>query len=912
MEEALIDVSAHASSDKAGGEHGERVLGDLLPFNLRCEHLDTPMGIEATQPRLSWLLKSDEVGQCQTAYQIIAARSPELLKQGRGDLWDTGRMLSNQTVNILYAGTPPGTRQRCFWKVRVWDKDGKASAWSETAQWEMGLLEPADWQAHWIARTTDIHEPAAPRFRREFKIDGQIKRGRVYLSGLGYNVLSINGRKVGDHLLDPGYTRYDRRVLYVTHDVTEILQQGLNAVGVELGNGWLNVQYRNAWDFDRAPWRAAPMLLFSLYVELAGGKVMLIGSDTNWKCASGPTTFNVIYGGETCDARLEQAGWSNPGFKDSTWLPAIVVKPPGGKLVAQVMPPIKVDEIFEPVSYTEPEPGIFVFDFGQNFAGFAQLKITGAAGTKITMKYGERLLPNGRVDQAEIAQHVVRFDAGQRFQTDTYILNGGGEERWHPQFVYHGFQYVEVSGLPGKPAPKTVTGVFIHSAVPAVGEFECSNPLFNKIWQATRRAYLSNLHGLPTDCPHREKNGWTADAHIACEQGLFNFDSVTVYEKWLSDLADEQQPGGALPGIVPTGGWGYEWGNGPAWDSAFVLIPFYLYQYYGDTAMLREHYQGMKRYVDYLTSKAKDGIVDIGLDDWAPFKTKTPAAVTSTGYYYRDALVVSLAASLLGEDKDAITYSELAARIKSAFNRHFSDAETGSYANGSQTALSCALYHGLAEPDQRERVLQSLVANIEQRNGHIDTGLLGAKYLLNVLSENGRHDVAYRVASQTDLPGWGWWIAQGATTLWEEWDGRGSRNHIMFGDISAWFFKTLAGINPDPAAPGFQHFIIKPIPAGDLTSARANYESIRGRITSDWKIEANRLELRVVIPPNTSATVHVPGTSVTEVSHNEMPAANAKGVELLTEECDSMVLKVAAGTYRFVAHHGGNPSGIEE
>lgn len=869
---------------------------------LHCELLKDPLGIEIADPRLSWLIQSKDRGQRQTAFQILAASSPANLQPGRAELWDTGKVASDQTAHLRYAGKLLASRQAVFWRVRVWDRDDKVSAWSQAASWEMGLLKAGEWKAQWIARSTDVNDKSAPMFRREFSLDGKIKRARLYVSGLGYHEIRLNGQKVGDHLLDPGYTRYDKRVLYVTHNVTALLKPGANAIGALLGNGWFNVQFRNAWDFDKAPWRAAPRLLLSLRVELADGREVVVDSDVHWKCAQSPISFNVIYGGETYDARLEQAGWDQAGFNDAAWQPAQLVEAPKGKLAAQTMPPIKASEVLRPVKITEPKPGVFVFDFGQNFAGYPELKVRGPAGMRVAMKTGERLFPDGTLDQRDIAQHVARFDTNQQFQTDTYISKGRGEEAWHSRFTYHGFQYVEVTGLPGAPAPDTLRGVVIHSAIPAAGEFACSNPLLNKIWRAARWAYLSNLQGIPTDCPHREKNGWTGDAHLACEQGLFNFDGAAVYEKWLNDLGDEQQPGGELPGIVPTAGWGYKWGNGPAWDSAFVLIPFYLYEYSGDTTALRDHYDGLKRYVDYLTSRAKGGIVDIGLNDWAPFETKTPADVTSTGYYYRDTLVVSLAASLLGKSEDAIKYTKLAEQIKAAFNQKFFKPDSGSYANSSQTALSCALYQGFVEPENRGRVLQNLVANVEKRNGHIDTGILGAKYLLNALSENGRHDVAYRIASQKDLPSWGWWIEQGATTLWEQWNGADSRNHIMYGDISAWFFKTLAGINPDPAAPGFKHFILKPQPAGDLTAARAEYDSVRGKIVSDWKIEQGQFNLRVVIPPNTTATVYVPTADAKTVREGGVSAARAKGVEFVRTENGAAVFAVGSGTYQFSAH----------
>jgi alpha-L-rhamnosidase len=874
---------------------------DLAVSGLRCEHLTNPLGIDAAQPRLSWVLESRARGQVQGAYQILVSTNAAELKKDRGDLWDSGRVASSDAILIPYGGKPLASGQRAYWKVRVWDQTNSEPVSSEAAWWEMGLLTPGDWPAHWIGRTSDSNSLPAPLLRRAFELNGKIKRARAYVCGLGYYELRVNGKKIGDQLLDPGYTRYDKRVLYSTYDITAEVRRGRNAVGVILGNGWYNVQTLAVWDFHKAPWRAAPKLLLELRVEYTDGYVETIVTDSQWKASTGPIVFNSIYGGETYEARLEKPGWDKPEFDDSQWPAAEVVAPPGGKLVAQAMPPIKASDVLKPVKITEPSPGVFVFDFGQNLAGYAELNVRGPAGASVAMKYGERLGKNGQLDREEIQQHVLRMDTNQQFQTDTYVLKGGGKESWHSSFVYHGFQYVQMTGFPGTPTADNLRAVFVHSAVPVSGEFECSNPLLNKIWRAGRWSYLSNLQGIPTDCPHREKNGWTGDAHLAAEQGLLNYAPAPVYTKWINDLGDEQRATGDLPGIVPTSGWGYQWGNGPAWDSAYLLIPLYLYQYCGDAQPLRDDYEGMKRYVDYLTTRAKDGIVDIGLNDWAPYETKTPADITSTAYYYRDARIVALAADLNGSQADALKYLELAAGIKRAFIEKFYHPETGTYGNGSQTSLSCALYQGLVDPENKSRVVSNLVASVDARNGHIDTGILGAKYLLNSLVDNGRADVAYRIASQKDLPSWGWWIEQGATTLWEEWNGGGSRNHIMFGDISAWFYKALAGINPDPAAPGFKHFIIKPNIVGDLTWVKASHDSASGRIVSQWLKDNYGLKLNVTIPANTSATVFVPSGDPDKVMEGKAAAKLAEGVKFVKADGGYAVFEVKSGVYEFSA-----------
>jgi len=530
-------------------------------------------------------------------------------------------------------------------------------------------------------------------------------------------------------------------------------------------------------------------------------------------------------------------------------------------------------------------------------AGWARLKVSGPAGTRVVLKYGERLNPDGSVDQKEIGQHIK---SGLP-QTDTYILKGEGTEVWEPRFVYHGFRYVEVTGLPERPRADTLTACVVHTAFDRAGTFACSNDLFNHIQQNTLWSYVSNFHGYPTDCPHREKNGWTGDAHLAAETGLYNFHSASAYAKWLNDFKDEQRESGELPGIVPTSGWGYHWGNGPAWDSAYVLIPWYLYQYCGDTRVLAEHYDRLKRYVDYLTSKAQDHIVAIGLGDWAPAKSKTPEKVTSTGYYYRDALIVSRIASLLGKTEDARTYGDLALRIRDAFNRQFYKP-TGLYDGGTQTAMSCALYHGLVPPERISRVVNNLVEMIGRNDGHLDAGILGTKYLIEALTANGRADVVYAMATQTDYPSWGLWLEQGATTLWEQWNGEASRNHIMFGHISAWFYQTLAGIAPDPQAVGFKHFHIRPQLLGDIEWVRAEHESPYGTIRSAWEIRGDQFRLKVAIPTNTRATVYVPSDRRKAAAEGPDYIHTGRHARFLRMEKDGIVFEVDSGTYEFLSH----------
>ncbi len=875
------------------------VFARLTAERLRVEYLENPLGLDAPQPRLSWIVTSKERDQRQSAYQILVASREDSLKPGKADLWDSGRVTSDETLHIRYSGRELASRQACVWRVRSWDQDGQASEWSGVGRWEMGLLRPKDWKASWIGRTEGTEYQPAPMLRKRFEVNGKVLRARAYVCGLGYCDMTVNGHPVSDSVLDPGYTRYDKRVLYVTHDITPWLRPGPNAVGVMLGTGWFNCHTRAVWNFHEAPWRMAPRLLLQLHIEYADGRMETVLSDATWRTSTGPVVFDSIYGGETYDARLEKTGWDTAGDNDVGWALAKVVAAPKGVLRAQAMPSIRSERTLPPARITEPTPGVYVVDFGQNLAGFAELNVSGPPGTPVRMRYGERLSPDGKLDTRDIEQHIKSQGKDQSFQTDTYILKGVGVERWHARFAYHGFQYVEVTGL--RPGPDTIRAHFIHSAVPSAGSFECSNPDLNRIQMATRWAYLSNLQGIPTDCPHREKNGWTGDAHLAAEQANFNFLPVTVQAKWVDDLGDEQRPTGELPGIVPTGGWGYAWGNGPAWDSAYLLIPHYAHLYFGDTEMFRRHYEGMRRYVDYLSSHAKHGIIESGLNDWAPWKTQTGAAITSTAYYYVDARIVAEAARILGNTADAARYEDLAENVRRAFQARFQHPDTGLYDNGSQTALSCALYQGMVDPADKDRATANLLAALDRTGNHIDTGILGAKYLLNALLDTDHADRAYAVVSQTDQPGWIWWLRQGATTLWEQWGGAESHNHVMFGDVSAWFYKALAGIRPDPAGPGFKRFVLHPEIVGDLRFAKAEYDSIRGRIVSGWERHEGRLRLGITVPANTIAVVHLPARPSSVILEGGRRLEASKGIRLLSQEGDRAVLSVGSGTYEFTS-----------
>jgi alpha-L-rhamnosidase len=871
--------------------------------NLRCEYRHGPLGIDSPNPRLSWEIRSSRRDVNQAAFRVLVASSESLLKSDRGDLWDSGKTTSDQSIHVEYAGKPLASGLPCYWKVQVWDATGASSGWSAPAMWSMGLLNPSDWTAQWIGPDNSLFDasqktpPPAPMLRKSFVLTKPVRRATAYICGLGYYELDVNGSKSGDRVLDPPVTQFDKRALYVTHDLTDQLATGNNAVGVMLGNSWYNTTVPDAWGFQKASWRALPQMRFQLDIEYQDGSAQRIVSDRSWKCSTGPVLFDQTRVGEIYDARLEKPGWSTAGFDDSSWTPASVRQGITGVLSACDADPIKVVDTIKPAKISQPKPGVFVFDMGQNLAGWPRLTVLGPAGTVVHLKCGELLNDDGTVSQKNISQHVK----SPEFQCDTYTLKGGGVETWEPRFTYHGFQFVQVDGFPGEPTADAIVAKVVRTSFDRAGDFECSDPLLNKIEQAAIWSYASNFVGIPTDCPHREKNGWTGDAHLAVQMGLEHFHAEAAYTQWVLTLEDSMRPDGKLPGIAPTAGWGYERLDGPAWESAYFLIPWAIYEQSGDTRILESHYEGFKRWADYYTRIAKGHIVKYGLGDWAPVKTKTPAALTSTAFYYRDLLIIAQTAKLLHKEAEVKKYEDLAGEVRNAFNAQYYDAATGQYGGGTQTALACALYEQLAEDSQRAKVADNLAEKVRQSNNHIDTGILGAKYLLRALSDTGHGDVAWTLATQHTAPSWGNWIDRGATTLWEEWDGTQSRNHIMFGDISSWFVEYLAGIRTDASAPGYKKIIIHPLLLGDLTSAKATRQCMYGTISSSWTRSNGKLTMQITVPANTSARVYIPAKQGSAISESGKPAAQAEGVKYVGTEDNAAVFEVGSGQYEFAA-----------
>lgn len=850
------------------------------PADLKCEYLVSPIGIDAKHPRFTWRMADDRPGARQTAYQLYVAEDSSALDNG----WKSNKSSTSDNIAI-YQGEPLKPFTKYYWKVEVWDKDGKKH--SAGSSFETGMMEMANWKGTWISDVNDVDVKPAGLFRKVFQAGKKIRSARAYIAVGGLYELYINGDKVGNHRLDPMYTRFDRRNLYVTYDVTAHLQQGSNAIGVMLGNGWYNHQSTAVWYFHKAPWRARPTFCLDLRVTYEDGSVETITSGRDWKTSLGPVIFNSIYTAEHYDARKEQPGWNTVSFNDSKWKNAIPRAAPSTNIVAQAMHPVENVQAIPAKSIRKFSDSVYVFDLGRNISGVSRLTVKGDSGTVIRLVHAEQLYKNGRADLSNIDVHYRPTDDKDPFQTDIFILSGKGEETFMPKFNYKGFQYVEVnSSKPVQLKKESLTGYFMHSNVPPVGKISSSNPVIDKIWAATNNAYLSNLFGYPTDCPQREKNGWTGDGQIAVETGLYSFDGITVYEKWLADHRDEQQPNGVLPSIIPTGGWGYEWGNGPDWTSTIAIIPWNIYLFYGDTSLLAACYNNIKRYVDHIDDLYPSGLTTWGLGDWVPVKSKSPVEFTSTAYYFADATILAKTAKLLGKSDDYTKYTALAEKIKKAFNDKYLDAQTGMYSKGLQTELSVALFWGLVPEDMKSKTAAQLAKRVEQDNFHLDVGLLGTKAILNALSENGYPDIAYRVASQEDFPSWGWWIVNGATTLYENWDINAtrdiSRNHIMFGEIGAWLYKGLGGIYPDERQPGFKNVILRPHFVPGLNHFEAGHTGPQGKIITSWKRKGNKIAYTITIPANSTATVHF-----------DEPNAYLKGKPAGQE------VQVAAGTHVF-------------
>lgn len=832
---------------------------------MKCEYMENPIGIDSRPLRFTWQLEnlpSDTVSQ--VAYTLEVSGDPEFLPANTHVL----RAESPAQPALFDIELKPFTRY--LWRVTVTCTDGNEYI-SPVSWFETGMVTQDNWQGEWISDGKPVEEKPAPYFRRDFTVDREVAFARAYITSAGYNELSINGQKVGDRFLEPGFTKFDKKTLYSTYDVTDLIREGDNAVGIILGNGWYNHQSTAVWYFHTAYWRGRPAALLNLRITYTDGGVVTITTGADWKTTDdGLVIFNSIYTAEHYDARKEMDGWNSPGYDDSGWQEAVAVPSPTERIVSQQMEPIRITDELQPVSVEAFSDTCHVFDFGRNIAGMVKLRVNGTAGTELRLIHGERLYDDGHVDMSNIDCHYRPTDDSDPFQTDIVILKDGVTE-FIPRFNYKGFQYVEViSSEPVRLDRGNLTAYEIHSDVKPVGKIGSSNKLLEKLWSASNSSYLANLYGYPTDCPQREKNGWTGDAHLNIETALYNFDAITVYEKWLEDHIDEQRADGVLPAIIPTAGWGYHWANGPDWTSTITVIPWEIYRFYGDPTLLKRIYPYARKYVDYITTARSEGyLTEWGLGDWIPVEAVSNVKLTSSLFYYRNAVILSKAAGIMGNEDDERYYSGLAEKIRDAVNNEFLDRETGIYCSGTQTELAAPLYWGVVPEDIREVVAANLAQKVIDNDYKLDVGLLGSKALLNALSENGYADVAYRVASSESYPSWGWWIVNGATTFYENWDIDSpvdiSLNHIMYGEVNAWLYKGLGGIFPDEECPGFRHIVLRPNFVEGLDSFTASHNSLYGEIVSSWKKQGSKVTYTVKVPAGCTATFYPPANAEGEL-----------------------------------------------
>ena len=877
--------------------------------NLRCEYLHNPLGVDALNPRLSWELASNRRGEVQTAYRVLVASSQELLKQDKCDLWDSGRVASDQTTQLEYAGKPLASGMKCFWKVCSWDKSGKSSGWSRPSMWSMGLLKPSDWQAKWIGlNQPDPSDWPRPRYlRREFELSGRVRQATIHATALGVYELRLNGKRVGDQLLAPEWTNYRKHVQYQTYDVTGLLHEGPNAIGAILGNGW----YCGGWQKWKSQLQSIygtePYFLTQLEVLYEDGRKEVLVSDESWTGTShGPFQFAGIYEGVTYVARLEMKGWDEARFTNDQWISVNASKSSSdlsvGKLVWQRGNPIRVTQELKPVSVTEPKPGIYVFAFDQNMVGCCRFRLQANAGDRVEIQHGEMLNRDGTVFTGNLC--VV---SEHRCQLDRYIFRGNGEEMFEPRFTYHGFQYVEVRGLKKKPSLGSVTGLVFHSTCPEVGEFTCSEPLLNRLAQNILWSQRANYMGVPTDCPQRnERCGYTGDAQFFMRAAVYNMDVSAFFNRWLVDVCeDAQMTDGHFADHAPTFGPG----DGPniGWSDGGIICPYEIYRNYGDTRVIREHYLAMKRKLEWLDKNSRDGLFvgKVGNGDWLNLGGGANNAVIGTAYAAFDFRLMSEMADAIGENADAAVFRDQAQRRSKAFIQAYVDGE-GKIRDCSQTAYAMAFTMGLVPEDMESRMADRFEEELKRFDWHPATGFIGTPRLLPALHKAGRDADAYRLLLARTSPSWLYPVTVGATTIWERWDGwngkdpkggMNSLNHYSFGAVGEYLYGMIGGIQPD--APGYQRIRIQPVIGNGMQSATTRYDSIHGKIVTQWKVNGKSLDLDVTIPANTHARVVMPALSGIIVTESGKPIQKAECVKAMLPVENTFNCAVGSGTYHF-------------
>ncbi|MFA9390260.1 MAG: family 78 glycoside hydrolase catalytic domain [Prolixibacteraceae bacterium] len=867
-----------------------------------CEYLENPIGIGVYQPRLSWKITSDENGVKQTAYEIRVAESLSKLTKKNDLLWTTDKIEKEQSVNVVYGGPFLPSMSRVYWQVRIWDQNNEATAWSEPAFWETGILLPEEWGASWITTPEDFDSKKSPYFRTEFNVIKKVASARIYVTALGLYELHLNGNKVSDDLFTPGWTSYNKRIQYQTYDVTSAMQTE-NVIGAIVGEGWYSGNI--GWSGDKGYYGHQKALLLQLKIDYTDGTSETIRTDENWKVASGAIISSSIYDGETYDAQLEEKGWNRFGFDAKNWMSVQLLDHTKTTLVAPQGLPVKASGEIKPIAFFKTPKGEMVFDMGQNMVGWVRLNVTGPAGTKVTLKFAEVLDKNGNFYTDNLRAAKV---------TDEYILSGNGNESYEPHFTFHGFRYVQLIGFPGNATLDNITGIVIHSAMAQTGSFACSDSMINQLQHNIQWGQKGNFLDVPTDCPQRdERLGWTGDAQVFSRTAAFNFNVAAFYTKWMKDLAADQLENGSVPHVIPdvlNGG-----GGSTAWADAALLVPWTVYLVYGDQRILEEQYASMKAWVEYMKGRAGDDLLwtgDFHFGDWLAFATTNsdyPGATTekdliATAYFKYSTQLLGRIAQIIGRTDDSSKYMQLAGDIKKAFVHEFV-TPAGRLVSHTQTAYSLALAFDLLPKDLQKNAAAYLAGDVKKMQ-HLTTGFVGTPLLCKALSDNGYADLAFMLLNRKEYPSWLYPVTQGATTIWERWDGQkpdgsmqdvgmNSFNHYAYGAIGEWMYQYITGITIDENHPGYKNFMLEPHPGGGLTWATANLETAYGQISSAWKMMNDEMNYTIEIPANTTATITLPNAANAEIMVNGIKLESSK----IKKEGTALKLELGSGKYTF-------------
>ena len=873
---------------------------DLKVTSMFCEYQDNPLGLDTKQPRFSWQLQNTkQTNVMQTAYEIRVSKDESSLTRGKGLVWQSGKIESQQSLFIPYGGPAPQSREKFYWQVRVWDNHKNTSAWSEVRSWEMGLLGSSDWKAKWIESglAADSVNGQIPLFRKAFALSKDIAAARAYISAKGLYEAFINGKRIGDAWLAPGWTSYKNRIQYQVYDVKDLVGNGNNVIGAIVGNGWFRGPL--AWEGNQNIYGDNRALIFQLEITYADGSQETIVSDGSWKTSFGPWLSSEIYHGEVYDARKEKTGWLTTGFNDQEWKTVVVSDAPMDKLIATYGPFVTRQETFKPVAIIKTPKGELVADFGQNLVGLLQIKVRGEEGDEVVIHHAEVLDKDGNfyVDNLRAAKQEIR-----------YTLKGGGEEVFEPHLTFMGFRYVRLQGYPGKLQPADLTATALYSDMEPTGEFECSSALINQLQHNIQWGQKGNFVDVPTDCPQRdERLGWTGDAQVFARTAAYNMNASSFFSKWLKDLAADQREDGAVPFVIPNV-LNKNAAASAGWADAATIIPWTMYNAFGDVKFLEDQYESMKAWVGYMEKQSTDYLWNTGFHfgDWLfyrPFDDNdgrsavTDKYLIAQSFFIHSTQLLIKTAQVLGRIDDEKRYSQLLDKVKAAYLKEYM-TPNGRLVSSTQTAYVLALNFDILPDNLRAQAAQKLADNVRSYGNHLTTGFLGTPYLCHVLTRFGYADVAYALLMQETYPSWLYPVKMGATTIWERWDGikpdstfqtpgMNSFNHYAYGAIGDWMYRTIAGLQE--GSPGYRKIVISPTPGGTLTHAKARLKSPYGLIESGWKIENGMLRLDVTIPANTSAEVILPNNASMKTTPLVKPVADG----------EKLKFSIGSGLYRF-------------